>query len=89
MSARSDRLQLSLALSIEPRLHAKEHLEPKRGVRCGRALPDRELADPARRDVDVRRALARANADGLLEILRQDLAGIDVLEQIGQASNSQ
>jgi len=53
-----------------PWLHAEEQPEPKRGVHRDWALAIDQLADPARRDINVRSELAGADAHGLHKILQ-------------------
>jgi len=79
---------LGLQVQPEPGLHAEEQPEPQRGVRGDGALAIDQFADPARRDVDVRRELARADAHGLHEILQQDLAGVNLFEQPGHVRHA-
>jgi hypothetical protein len=73
-SIRHPNVVLGLQVQPEPGLHVEEHPEPKRGVCRDGALAVHQFADPAGRDVDVRRELASADAHGLHEILQQDLA---------------
>jgi len=70
---------LGLEVQPEPGLHAEEQSESKRGVRGDGALAIDQLADPARRNIDVRRKLASADAHGLHEILQQDFARMNLI----------
>jgi hypothetical protein len=85
---RDSNVVLGLQIQPEPGLPAEEQSEPKRRVRCDRALPVHQLADPAGRDVDVRRELASADAHRLHEILQQDFARMNFFEQRDHVRNS-
>ena len=62
--------------------------EPKRCIRGDGALAIHQFADPARRDIDVRRKLAGTDAHGLHEVLEQDLARMNLVKQLGHVSKS-
>jgi hypothetical protein len=85
---RNPNVGLGLQVQPEPGLHAEEQPEPKRGVGGNGAPAVDQFAYPAGRDVDVRRELASADAHGLHEVLQQDLARMNLFEQLGHVPHS-
>jgi len=85
---RDSNVVLGLQVQPEPGLHAEEQPEPKRCIHGDGALAIHQFADPAGRDVDVRRELASTDAHGLHEILQQDLTRMNLFEQLGHAPHS-
>jgi hypothetical protein len=77
-----------LGLQVQPEagLHAKKQPQTKRGVRRDGALAIHQFADPAWRDIHVGSELTGTDAHGLHEILQQDLARMDFLEQLGHVA---
>ena len=80
---------LGLQVQREPRLHAEKHAEPKRSVSRDGPLAIHQLADTAPRHVDVRRQLAATDAQRLHEIVQQDIAWMNLFEQLGHVPTSQ
>jgi hypothetical protein len=82
LPVRDSDVVLGLQVQPKPGLHAKEQPEPKRCIRGDGTLAIHQFADPARRDIDVRRESAGADAHGLHEVLEQDLAWMNLVKQL-------
>jgi len=80
--------RLWLPVQPEPGLHREEQPKPKRFIRGDGVMAIHQFANPARRDTDVRRKLASADAQGLHEVLPQDLARMNLFKQLGQVPHS-
>ena len=76
--ARGDpQVVLGLQVEPEPGLHREEHAESQCGVGGDGAVAVHDLADAARRHVDVGRQLPGRDAERLQVVLEQDLAGCE------------
>jgi hypothetical protein len=65
------------------RLHREKQPQAQRGIGADGPLAVDELADPARRHIDIRGKFARADTHRLHEVLQQDFAGMDLIEKFG------
>src|SRR6218665_3027630 len=79
-TCRDAHVVLRLQIHPESRLHVEKQTEPQSRISSDRTISMHQITDPAGRDVNVCRKLARRYSHRLHEVLQQDFARVDFVE---------